>query len=119
MTSRRDASGRDQGLAAHIFALAEQERRLGRVRVAFDVSDKNDVVAAVVPILVAAFEMRRRADQDGSAAFGNDVVDLGKLVLMLASEVIRQLDLVIGQNVDDKVRPLLERRKAVGVERSA
>src|SRR6266700_1165520 len=70
----------EQWLAAHVFAAAEQEGRLVGVGVALDVADEDDVVAAVMAILVAAFEMGGGADQHRGAAFGDDVVDLGELV---------------------------------------
>src|SRR5271165_3954074 len=82
-------------------------------------TDKDDVVAAVVAILVAALEMRGGADQHRGAAFGDDVVDLGELVLVRAGEFIGELDLVVRQDVDDKMSALLEGGKALRVERGA
>ena len=82
-------------------------------------ADKDDVVAAVMPIFVAALEMRGGADQDRSAAFRDHVVDLGEFVLVRAGEFVRQLDLVVGQDIDDEMRALLEGGKALGVERGA
>src|SRR5207237_7880123 len=111
--------GRDQRLASHVFAAAEQQCRLGCVGVAFDVADEDDVVAAVMPVLVAALEMRGRADQYRGAAFGDDVVDLGEFVLVRAGEFIRELDLVVRQYIDDEMRALLEGGEALRVERSA
>jgi hypothetical protein len=57
------------------------------------VTDEDDVVAAVMPVLVAALEVCGRADQYRGTAFGDDVVDLGELVLVRAGEFIRELDL--------------------------
>jgi hypothetical protein len=76
-------------------------------------ADDDDVVAAVRPTLVAALEMRGRADQYRCAAFGDDVVDLGEFVLVRAGKFIRQLDLGVCQYIDDKMRALLERRQAL------
>jgi hypothetical protein len=53
------------------------------------VADEDDVVAAVMPVLVAALEMRSRADQDRRAAFRDDVVDFGEFVLVRAGELVR------------------------------
>jgi hypothetical protein len=47
------------------------------------------------------------------------VVDLGEFVLVRAGEFIRQLDLVVRQDVDDEMRALLERRQALRAERGA
>src|SRR5215471_20791169 len=102
------ASAGDQRLAAHVFAAAEQQRRFIRVRVALNMADKDDVVAAIVPVLVAALEMRGGANQHRRTTFGDDVVDFGEFVLMLSGEFVRQLDLVVRQYVDDEVRALLE-----------
>jgi hypothetical protein len=74
----RRCSGWDQRLTAHVFAGTKQECRLRSIGVALDVTDKDDLIAAVVPILVAALEMRSGADRHGSAAFGDYVVDIGK-----------------------------------------
>src|SRR5215472_2105029 len=82
--SWRDASpsGREQRLAAHILAAAEQQCGPISVGVALDMANENDVVAAVMPVFVAALEMCGGADQHGRAAFRDHVVDLGKLVLV-------------------------------------
>src|SRR5262249_48640387 len=104
---------------AHVFAAAKQQCRFMGVGVAFNVADKDDVVAAVMPILVAALEMRSRPDQHRGAAFGDYMVDLGELVLMGAGEFIRQFDLVVRQHIDDEMRTLLKGRKALRVERGA
>ena len=40
--------------------------------------DKFDVIAAVVPVFVAALEMRSSADYDRRAGFRDHVVDLGE-----------------------------------------
>ena len=89
-------------LAAHVFAAAEHQRRLVGIGEALDMADEDDVVAAVMAELVAAFEMRRRADHDRRAAFRDDVIDIGELVLDRLGESVRQLDLVVGQDVDDR-----------------
>src|SRR4051812_2833583 len=74
------SSGRDERLAAHVFAAAEQQCWLVGVGVALDVADEDDVVAAVMPILVAALEMRGDADQHRRAALRDNVIDLGEFV---------------------------------------
>src|SRR5579863_1627449 len=45
------------GLAADVFAAAEHQRRLVGIGEALDVADEDDVVAAVMAKLAAAFEM--------------------------------------------------------------
>src|SRR5205814_9892420 len=87
--------------------------------IALDVADKDDVVAAVMPVLVAALEMCCGADQHRGPAFRDNMVDLGKLVLVRARELVRQLDLVVRQDVDDEVRALLEGGKALRIEGGA
>src|SRR4051812_35187759 len=82
-------------------------------------ADEDDVVAAVMAELVAAFEMRRRADDDRGAALGNDMLDIDELVVALLGELVRQLDLVVGQDVDAEMRAFLEGRQALRVERAA
>src|SRR3954469_260469 len=79
---RSAASGRDERLAAHVLAAAEQQRRLGGGCGGLDGAGEDDGVAAIVPVLVAALEMCGGADQHRGAAFGDDVVDLGELVLV-------------------------------------
>jgi hypothetical protein len=79
------------------------------------VANEDDVVAAVMPVLVAAFEMRGGTDQYRRTAFGDHVVDLGELVFVRAGEFVRQLDLVVRQNVDDEMRALLEGRQALRI----
>jgi hypothetical protein len=56
------------------------------------VADEDNVVA-VMPVLVAALEMRDCADQDRRPAFRDNMVDLGEFVLVRARELVRQLDL--------------------------
>src|SRR5579864_8873490 len=90
--------------AAHVSAAAEQQGRLVGVGEALDVADEDDVVAAVMAELVAALEMRCRADDDGSAALREDVVDIDEFVVALLGEFIRKLDLVEGQDVNDEMR---------------
>src|ERR1700730_8546867 len=109
----------NERLAAHVLAAAEQKRRLGGVGVALEVADEDDVVAAIMPILVAALEMRSGADQDRGAAFRDHMVDLGEFVLVRSGKFVRQLDLVVGQYIDDEMRALLERRQALRAERGA
>src|SRR5260370_15631236 len=82
-------------------------------------ADEDDVVAAVMPVLVAALEMRGGADQHRCAAFRDHMVDLGELVLVRAGELVRQLDLVVRQYIDNEMRALLEGRQALRVERGA
>jgi hypothetical protein len=65
--------------------------------VALDVADEDDVVAAIMPVLVAALEMRRCADQHRRAAFRDHVVDLGEFVLVRPGKFIGELDLVVRQ----------------------
>jgi hypothetical protein len=43
--------------------------RLDGIIVALDVADEYDVVAAVMPVFIAAFEMGSGVDQYGAAAF--------------------------------------------------
>jgi K+ transporter len=57
------------------------------------VADEDNVVA-VMPVLVAALEMRGCADQDRRPAFRDYMVDLGEFVLVRARELVRQLDLL-------------------------
>src|SRR6516225_9325321 len=112
-------SRRNQRLPAHVFATAEQQRRLVRVGVALDMADEDDVVAAIVPVFIATLEMRRGADQHRCAAFGDEVIDLGEFVFVLVGELVRQLDLVVRQDIDDEMRSLLECSKTVRIERGA
>jgi hypothetical protein len=49
-------SGREQRLAAHVFAAAEQQGRPVGVGVALDVANKDDVIAAIVAGFIASFE---------------------------------------------------------------
>ena len=46
----------ETGLAAHVFAAAEQQGVPVRISVALDEPDEDDVIAAVMPISVAALE---------------------------------------------------------------
>src|SRR5437879_1023283 len=97
-------------LAADVLAAAEQQGRLVGIGETLDMADEDDVVAAVMAEFVAALEMRRRADDDRSAGFRDDVVDIDELVVALLGEFVRQLDLVEGEDVDDEMRAFLERR---------
>src|SRR3954471_13454153 len=91
-------------LAAYVFAAAEHQSRFVGIRKALDMADKDDVVAAVMPELIAAFEMCGRADQDRGAALRNDMVDIGELVLDRFGETVRQFDLVVRQDIDAEMR---------------
>jgi hypothetical protein len=84
-----NSSGRGHRLAPHVFAAAEQQCRLVGVGVTLDVADEDNVVAAVMAIFVAAFEMRGGADQHRRAAFRDDVIDLGELVVVRPGEFVR------------------------------
>src|SRR6266581_3336205 len=95
-------------LAADVFAAAKHQRRLVGIGETLDMADEDDVVAAVMAELVAAFEMRRRAGDDRGADVGDDVVDIDELVVALLGELVGQFDLVIGENVDDEMPALLE-----------
>src|SRR5271170_286255 len=101
------ASALEDRLAAHVLAAAEQEGRPVGIGEALDMADKDDVVAAVMAELVAALEMRRRADQHRSAGIGDDVVDIDELVIALLGEFVRQFDLVVSEDVDDEMRAFL------------
>src|SRR5581483_3428021 len=106
-------------LAAHVSAAAEHQHRLVGIGKALDMADEDDVVAAVMAELVAALEMRRRADQHRRPRFRDDVADIEELVVALLGELVRQLDLVPGEDVDDEMRPLLEGGQALRVKRAA
>src|SRR6266542_4276180 len=113
------ASPLQDRLAAHVFAAAEQQSRLVGIGETLDLADEDDVVAAVVAEFITAFEKRRRADQYGSTGIGNDVIDIDEFVVALLGKFVGQLDLVVGQDVDDEMRAFLKGWQALRVERAA
>ena len=115
------AFGVDGGYSAAPMNWPRQNISVGlrREGVPLDAAEEDDVVAAVIARLVAAFEMRGAAIDHRRAVVRHDVRDIEEAVVMRAGEALGELDLIGRQDVDDEMRCLLEGGQALRIERLA
>jgi len=88
-----------------IRPMTEQQCRLVvDVMVALDVSEEDLVIAPVVAIDDAAFEVRCSAAEKGNAVLAERVVDAGELVARSAREADGEIAVFGAEHVDAEVR---------------
>ena len=113
------ALGTLERVRAVVRAVAEQQRRLAFVGVAFHVAEEDLVVAAVVAVDDAAFEVRRRAVDQRDAVLAQAVRHAFELVFVRAREAQRELVLLRAEHVHAEVRRGAKRGQAGRVARQA
>src|SRR5579884_240315 len=99
---------------AGVVAAEEQQRLARPVLDALDAADEDGVVAGLVRLLDEALDDRQRPVDHRRSAVSNMVRHALELVLTLAGEALRQLALILPEDVHRKGRGAADHREGVG-----